>query len=83
MEPLESFEKRMGTLDQSNCPVASPNDSLDALVNASIDSDEPIVVHADGKAVGVVTKRALLRGIQGRMHDDDISVSQAGETSHG
>ncbi|WP_282608521.1 glycine betaine/L-proline ABC transporter ATP-binding protein [Pelagibius sp. Alg239-R121] len=71
MEPIDAYEGRMGPVNQSNCPVADLHDSLDSLVDASIDSDQPIVVRSDGKNVGVVTKRALLRGIQGRMHEDD------------
>ena len=69
MEPIESYEGRMGSIDQSKCPVAAPQDSLDSLVDASIDSDQPIIVRADDQIIGVVTKRALLRGIQGRMHE--------------
>ena len=38
---------------------------LDSLVNKSIGQDNPIIIEDDGKPVGVVTKDALLRGIQG------------------
>lgn len=67
MEPVEVVERRHGTPDQATWPIARPADTLNALVNISIDTDYPIVVVDDGRAVGVVTKHALLRGIQGRV----------------
>ena len=47
-------------------PVALPADDLDALVNLSITHENPILVKEDGKTIGVVTNKNLLRGIQGR-----------------
>ncbi len=50
-----------------NWPRASVDSDLDALVDLAADDDNPIVVAAaDGTPVGLVDKRALLRGIQGR-----------------
>jgi glycine betaine/proline transport system ATP-binding protein len=37
------------------------------LVSRSVDQDNPIVIMDDDKPVGVVTKDALLRGIQGEV----------------
>jgi glycine betaine/proline transport system ATP-binding protein len=51
--------------DLDNCPQAGSEDDLDTLIGLSIKQDKPVIIMADGKAVGVVTKDALLRGIQG------------------
>ena len=51
-------------------PSAPPSADLDELVNLSIDTAHPIVIKTDGKVVGVVTKKTLLRGIQGRFDED-------------
>ena len=47
------------------CATASPKADLNQLINLSVDTDKPILIVEDGKPVGVVTKRNLLRGIQG------------------
>ncbi len=69
MQPLASFEQQNGPLDMASCLTANLDDNLDALVDLSIETDHPILVKHDGQAVGVVTKRKLLRGIQGKMED--------------
>ncbi|EEE35280.1 glycine betaine/L-proline transport ATP-binding protein ProV [Rhodobacteraceae bacterium KLH11] len=69
MEPVESFEKRRGPVDHNAWPEAEPDHSLDDLVNLSIATQHPVVVKADGKPIGIVTKNALLRGIQGEVED--------------
>ena len=66
MEPVGRFEKRRGVTPNEDWPVAQPEDSLDELVDLSIATQHPIIIKADGKPVGVVTKNALLRGIQGK-----------------
>lgn len=66
MQPVDRFEAngtRLPPLDQ--CPTAGPEDDLDVLVGLSVGQENPIVITSDGKPVGVVTKDALLRGIQG------------------
>jgi glycine betaine/proline transport system ATP-binding protein len=68
MEPVAAFEQRRGPVDQAaleNWPEAHPDHLLDDLVNLSISTQHPVVVKADGKPIGIVTKNALLRGIQG------------------
>ena len=66
----------MISIDQYNTEIDKPCDfegwqraghdaDLDSLVNKSIGQDNPIIIEDDGKPVGVVTKDALLRGIQG------------------
>ena len=46
--------------------MARPEDKLNTLVDLAVGSDSPIRIEAEGRTVGVVTRRALLRGIQGR-----------------
>jgi glycine betaine/proline transport system ATP-binding protein len=60
MQPVESFGG-----DLSGAPRADENADLDQLIDLSIDSDQPVVILDGGTEVGVVTKRVLLRGIQG------------------
>jgi glycine betaine/proline transport system ATP-binding protein len=65
MQPIEAFRTDHGD-DLSGCPTAQEDADLDALVDLAVDTDRPIViVNGDGQQVGVVTKQALLRGIQG------------------
>ncbi|MEH6576742.1 MAG: glycine betaine/L-proline ABC transporter ATP-binding protein [Amphritea sp.] len=64
MQPLQSYLKEHD-LDISRCPTASHDADLDYLINLAVDHEEPIVVLDDATPVGVVTKRQLLRGIQG------------------
>ena len=65
MQPVEAWWANGGG-DLDGAPVAPADVDLDYLVNLACDTDMPTVIMADGKAIGVVTKRALLRGIQGR-----------------
>ncbi|MEM1039524.1 MAG: betaine/proline/choline family ABC transporter ATP-binding protein [Pseudomonadota bacterium] len=66
MQPVAQYEKTHKKLPAlKNCPQAGTEDDLDTLVGLSISQDKPVVIMDDGKAVGVVTKDALLRGIQG------------------
>ena len=83
MEPIEEYEKRMGTLSQALCPVVQPQDNLDSLVDISINTDQPIIVRSETTAVGVVTKRALLEGIQGRNYQQRRTLTSAGTPNHG
>lgn len=66
MQPLAAYVQAHGPQDTGLWPVGKPADNLNALVDLAVGTDHPILIAADGAAVGVVTKRALLRGIQGR-----------------
>ncbi|MFV0300948.1 MAG: glycine betaine/L-proline ABC transporter ATP-binding protein [Paracoccus sp. (in: a-proteobacteria)] len=66
MQPLAAFVQANGPQDHAAWPVARPGDNLNELVDLAVGTDHPILVTADDRPVGVVTKRALLRGIQGR-----------------
>lgn len=66
MEPIQSYEARHGAVDTNGAQRAQVTDDLDRLVDLSIETDRPLLVEDSGQVVGVVTKQALLRGIQGR-----------------
>ncbi len=65
MEPINSHIGLEG-VDMQLCPRAHIDDDLNALVDLAADTDLPIIVTFDGHDVGLVTKRRLLRGIQGK-----------------
>jgi glycine betaine/proline transport system ATP-binding protein len=65
MKPIEAYEQANGTLTIADCPQATPDDDLDRLVELAVDQPNPVVIMDAGNAVGVVTKDALLHGIQG------------------
>ncbi len=65
MEPLEKYEAARGPVDQASAPVAHPDDDLDQLIALSVNQDQPVLIKDDGKVVGVVSKDALLHGVQG------------------
>ena len=87
MQPLERYRQENGSVDPTGWAVARPDDKLNALVDLAIGTDHPILVRADGADIGVVTKKALLRGIQGREQDPGQGPGQepgqALETSAG
>ena len=66
MQPFAAYTQAHGPQDTAIWPVGKPGDNLNALVDLAVGTDHPILIAAEGKTVGVVTKRALLRGIQGR-----------------
>lgn len=77
MQSVEEYEAANGKFEISECPVAAPGDNLDALVNMSVDTNHPIIVSSDDQFVGIVTKRALLRGIQGRLYETEADSASA------
>jgi glycine betaine/proline transport system ATP-binding protein len=52
--------------DLSAAPRVAPTATLDALVDIACDTDSPIVVADGGGLLGYISKRSLLKGIQGR-----------------
>jgi len=64
MQPIEEYQATNGE-DLEGCPMAHEDSDLDSLIDLAVEADRPIVVTEDGKRVGVVTRQALLRGIQG------------------
>ena len=66
MQSIDEFAASNGSqLNYDDCPRAAEDADLDTLVNLSIGQNNPILIEDDGKVVGIVTKDALLRGIQG------------------
>jgi glycine betaine/proline transport system ATP-binding protein len=66
MMPVEKYQQQVGNVDAIDTfPQAGPDDDLDTLVGLAVDRTDPVVIMDDGKPVGIVTKDALLHGIQG------------------
>lgn len=66
MTPFAAYVQANGPQETGAWPVGRPGMNLNELVDLAVGTDHPILIAAEGKPVGVVTKRALLRGIQGR-----------------
>ena len=66
MSTPEQYEGAYGPIPSAhNWPQADVEADLDSLVDLVVGEDNPIAITSDGALVGVVTKDALLRGIQG------------------
>jgi glycine betaine/proline transport system ATP-binding protein len=74
MQPLDQYRQANPGHEMSNWPVARPDDKLNTLVDLSIGTNDPVLVKDADTMVGVVTKDALLRGIQG--HGDANSTAR-------
>lgn len=66
MQPIAAHVQANGPQDTSGWPVGRPEHKLNELVDLAVGTDHPILIVAESGPIGVVTKRALLRGIQGR-----------------
>lgn len=66
MKPVEAHQTGYTDDELKDCPTTHPEADLDLLIDIMVDTDKPILVVENGKSVGVVTKRSLLRGIQGK-----------------
>ncbi|MFQ5973414.1 MAG: glycine betaine/L-proline ABC transporter ATP-binding protein [Alphaproteobacteria bacterium] len=64
MVPIDEYRAGNGQ-DLADCPTTHGEADLNELIDLAVETDKPIVVEEDGEPVGVVTRRALLRGIQG------------------
>ena len=66
MQPIDDYRAAGGD-DLDGCPTANEEADLDHLIDIAVDSDKPtvVIVDKDGKQIGVVTRRTLLRAIQG------------------
>ena len=66
MEQPETYNKTHGNLAEVDTwPQAHPQADLNSLVSLIVGQDCPIAIRADDKLAGIVTKDALLKGIQG------------------
>ena len=74
MQPLDDYlnEKDLTQqdLDLNIYPTATEDADLDHLIDLAVEHEEPIVVLNGSTPVGIVTKRQLLRGIQGEGHNE-------------
>lgn len=67
MERPETYDKSHGNLaDADTWPQAHPKADLNSLVSLIVGQQCPIAIRDNGKLAGVVTKDALLKGIQGQ-----------------
>lgn len=64
MQPWDLWSERLAGAAQDACPVAPADTPLGELIRLSVGKELPIKVLADGRPVGVITKDALLQGIQ-------------------
>lgn len=69
MQPFAVWRRDNPRADIHTFLRASPDDDLDTLADLAIDTNDPLLVEAGGEPLGIVTKKALLRGIQGRWKD--------------
>ena len=66
MEQPETYNKTHGNLAEADTwPQAHPQADLNSLVSLIVGQDCPIAIRDDDKLAGIVTKDALLKGIQG------------------
>ena len=66
MRPVEEHLADHASASLDGCPSVSPDANLSELIDCVIETENPILVEdAPGHAVGVITKRTLLRSIQG------------------
>lgn len=67
MYPVTDFMKRHPEKEIAMLPTVNEADDLDQLVEIMTEVDvNQVAVASDGKIIGVVTRRSLLRGIQGK-----------------
>ena len=66
MRPVEEHLVDDPSLSLEGCPSVSPDANLSALIDYAVETERPILVEEEpGHAVGLITKRTLLRSIQG------------------
>ncbi|MDJ0784110.1 MAG: glycine betaine/L-proline ABC transporter ATP-binding protein [Desulfosarcinaceae bacterium] len=67
MYPAVDFLRKFPEVAAEQLPSVGPDDDLDTLVEIMTDVEaNRVAVRADGKIIGIVTRRSLLRGIQGK-----------------
>lgn len=62
MQPIDAHIAAHGPVPSDAIQVGK-DETLSTLINLAIDSDNPIVVQADGKDVGIITRADLLRTV--------------------
>ncbi len=71
MKSPEFFEKKYPGVSLEKCPATGPDSDLDTLIDIMVGTDQKYIsIMESSKCVGVVTRGALLRGIQGKDIDE-------------
>jgi len=65
MQPLAKYQASPNAKVLDAAPHVPISADLDQIIDASIDTEAPVVVTHDSQPVGVITKRRLLRAIKG------------------
>lgn len=63
MQPWDAWVGQFSDVDETRCPVARPDALLGDLIGLALGKTEPIKVMSDNRAVGFITKDALLKCI--------------------
>ena len=62
MQPMDMYVSKHGQ-PEKNAPRVSSNESLNQLIQLTIDQDVPIVVEDDGNDIGIVTRSEILQTV--------------------
>jgi glycine betaine/proline transport system ATP-binding protein len=66
MRPIDEHRANEPSAPLDGCPTVPTDATLNELIDCAIETEKPILVEDEpGHAVGVITKRTLLRSIQG------------------
>jgi glycine betaine/proline transport system ATP-binding protein len=65
MQPIDVYQSS-NKEELTDSPQVTLDANLNHLIDAAIDTEKPLVVVEHGRPVGVITKRAILRAIQGK-----------------
>lgn len=68
MQPIDVYQSS-NEEELTDSPQVTLDADLNHLIDTAIDTEKPLVVVENGKPVGVITKRAILRAIQGKTVD--------------
>ena len=68
MRPIDLYQSS-NEEELTDSPQVTLDADLNHLIDTAIDTEKPLVVVENGKPVGVITKRAILRAIQGKSVD--------------
>ena len=66
MQPLDEYRAMPHAKSLTKAPNVPTTVDLEQIIDASIDTEAPVVVTHDNKPVGVITKRRLLKAIKGK-----------------
>jgi glycine betaine/proline transport system ATP-binding protein len=73
MQPIAAYQATPNSVDLSESPLVPSSADLSQLIDASIDTEAPLVVTEGNKPVGVITKRRLLEAIKGSELNNQVT----------